>query len=283
MEVLQVIHSAPSMQFQDLGRFGHTHLGITQGGPLDIHAHCWANYLLGNEPNSTTLEISYGNCSFLALTNCLIALTGAVKNWHTHQLEKGDTLQLSYASKGIHAYLAIYQGFTTKNILNSSSTVIRNNIGTLLKANDTLHSPTQHSLITNQKSTPAQFIQQYSSEVKIRVIQPTSELLNNAFTISPHSDRMGINLIAPQPLPTSPGIISEGIPLGSIQLPPSGNPIILLNDRQTQGGYAKIGTIARVDLPLLTQLRPNSSIQFAPISIEQASTEWATFADFFGL
>ena len=92
---------------------------------------------------------------------------------------------------------------------------------------------------------------------------------------------MGINLIAAQPLPSQPGIISEGISLGTIQLPPSGNPVILLNDRQTQGGYQKIGTIARTDLSLLVQTRPGTLITFSPINIDQATQEWIEFTQFF--
>ncbi len=300
MSRLTIIRAAPAMQFQDLGRFGHSHMGLSQGGPIDLHAHCWANYLLENDANATTIEISYGNCALRAEVDCLIALTGAemnaridskpVTNWSCHFIKKGQTLQLNYAKKGIHTYLAIQHGFQAPKVLGSSSTVVRNQIGELLK------SETQIGYSYNAKSngglkrTPSQYIPDYDSIKELRVIltdgqdsELTDLIIKTNFTISQQSNRMGINLTADQPLPPLSGIISEGISLGAIQLPPSGNPIVLLNDRQTQGGYAKIGIIARIDLPLLTQARPNTIIQFKPISLNQATQEWVEFVKFFQL
>ena len=298
MNSLTVLRSAPRMQLQDLGRFGYAHTGLSQGGPIDLHAHCWANRLLENKPHATTLEISYGNCLFKANNNCTIAIAGAemnaqidgvsLQNWSSHTIQKGQTLQLHYATKGIHAYLAIQQGFQTPSILGSSATVTRNQIGPLLKEHshiEFIHHATPTKI---SKCTPSQFIPDYDATKEIRVILPNKQdsglsekLINNQFTISQNSDRMGINLIAAQSLPSQPGIISEGISLGAIQLPPSGNPIILLNDRQTQGGYQKIGTVARTDLSLLVQTRPGTPITFSPINIDQATQEWIEFTQFF--
>ena len=298
MNSLTILQSAPRMQLQDLGRFGYAHTGLSQGGPIDLHAHCWANRLLENKPHATTLEISYGNCLFKANSNCSIAITGAemnaqidgvaLQNWSTHFIRKGQILQLHYATKGIHAYLAIQQGFQTPPVLGSSATVIRNQIGSLLKENSNLEFIHHATPEKTSKRIPAQYIPDYDIAKNIRVILPidqdadlSEKLIKNQFTISQKSDRMGINLIAAQPLPSQPGIISEGISLGAIQLPPSGNPIILLNDRQTQGGYKKIGAIARVDLPLLVQTRPGTSITLGPISRDQAAQEWTEFTQFF--
>ena len=300
MNSLTVLRAAPRMQLQDLGRFGYAHTGLSQGGPIDLHAHCWANRLLENKPHATTLEISYGNCLFKANNNCTIAITGAemnaqidgapIQNWSSHTIQKGQTLQLHYATKGIHAYLAIQQGFQTPPILGSTATVTRNQIGPLLKEHshiEFIHHPTA---LTTSAHTPAQYIPDYGTAENIRVILPTNQdsslsekLINNQFTISQNSDRMGINLIAANPLPPQPGIISEGISLGTVQLPPSGNPIVLLNDRQTQGGYKKIGTIARTDLPLLVQTRPGLTITLTPITLHQATQEWTEFTQFFEL
>jgi biotin-dependent carboxylase-like uncharacterized protein len=302
---LKIIQSAPRMHFQDLGRYGYTHQGISHGGPVDLHSHCWANFLLENDPNATTIEISIGNTSFLALDDSVISITGAemnaridgvgIQNWSSHLIRKGQTLKLGYAAQGNHSYLAITGGFMAQQRLGSSATVVRNNIGDYLTEGNELkahHFSIDGSFAPRQtpRQTPSHYIPDYNAVEEIRMILPseqdsaiTNKLLDTSFAISPHSDRMGINLISETPLPSLPGIISEGIALGSIQLPPNGHPIVLLNDRQTQGGYAKIGNIARIDLPLLVQAKPSTKIRFGPVSHQQASNEWAEFARFFGL
>ncbi len=298
---LKVIQSAPRMHFQDLGRYGYAHLGISSGGPIDLHAHCWANFLLENDPNATTIEISIGNTSFLAQEDSMIAITGAemnaridgleIPNWSFHFIKKGQVLKLGYAAKGMHSFLAIKGGFIAQQRLGSSATVARNHIGDYLTEGNLLRA-CYHSKFSSfmPRQTPSHFIPDYNTVEEIRIILPsnqdpeiTKKLLQTSFGISPHSDRMGINLIAEIPLPSLPGIISEGIALGSVQLPPRGHPIVLLNDRQTQGGYAKIGNIARIDLPLLVQAKPSTMIKFNSVSRQQVSNEWAEFSRFFGL
>jgi allophanate hydrolase len=289
------------MHFQDLGRFGYAHLGISHGGPIDLHAHCWANFLLENDSNATSIEISIGNTSFLALEDSVIAITGAemnaridglgIQNWSSHFIKKGRTIKLGFAAQGIHSYLAIKGGFMAQQRLGSSATVVRNHIGEYLTEGNELkahHFGIDGSFTPRQ--TPSHYIPDYNTVEEIRMILPSKQdsaiankLLDTSFAISPHSDRMGINLISETPLPSLPGIISEGIALGSIQLPPNGHPIVLLNDRQTQGGYAKIGNIARIDLPILAQAKPSTRIKFIPLSPQQATNEWAEFSRFFGL
>lgn len=298
---LKIIQSAPRMHFQDLGRYGYACQGISHGGPVDLHSHCWSNFLLENDSNATTIEISVGNTSFLALEDSVIAITGAemnaridgvgIQNWSSQFIKKGQTLKLGYAGQGNHSYLAIKGGFITQQRLGSSSTVVRNHIGEyLVEGNELIASHLGKSGAFMARQTPSHYIPDYCATEEIRIILPseqgpviTKKILETAFSISPHSDRMGINLIAEIPLPSLPGIISEGIALGSVQLPPNGHPIVLLNDRQTQGGYAKIGNIARIDLPLLVQAKPSTKIRFSPVSHQQASNEWAEFARFFWL
>ena len=94
---------------------------------------------------------------------------------------------------------------------------------------------------------------------------------------------MGRKLESHIELPQLKGILSEGVSLGCIQLPPSGQPIVLLNDRQTQGGYEKVGNVARIDLPNFVQMRPGTEFRFTPISYELATQEWREFTEFFGL
>ncbi|MGB2265516.1 MAG: allophanate hydrolase, partial [Akkermansiaceae bacterium] len=109
------------------------------------------------------------------------------------------------------------------------------------------------------------------------------EFYRSDFTVTPDSDRMGMRLEGNAAVPGPKGIVSEGIALGAIQVPADGHPIVLLNDRQTLGGYPKLGVIARVDLPRLCQARPGTRIRFSPVSIELARQEWQDFCGYFGL
>ena len=293
MSSLQIIRSAPSMQFQDLGRYGHTHHGISQGGALDLHAHCWANRLLENSPQCTTLEIAIGNAEFLALEDTNLALTGAemhatidgkpISNWSSFILKKGQHLTLKYASSGLRSYLAIQGGFSSPLTLGSSSTVLRNNIGSNLTEGTILENDT--ALTDHHNRTPHFFIPDYKESLTLRVTPLDLEhpFLNMSYKVSNQSDRMGVRLTPSSTLPARSGIISEGTSLGTIQLPPDGKPIILLNDRQTQGGYHKLGNIIRTDLHLLAQARPGTAIRLTPTSLTEARNEWVKFSRFFQL
>jgi len=300
----KVIRSALRMQYQDIGRFGYAHLGVTQGGALDLHAYCWANFLLGNDAGVVCLEITLGNVEIEVLEDVEIAITGAemhvtcdgevLKNWASHVVKKGQVLKWGHASRGNHQYLAVKRGFVIPMILGSASTVMRNDLGRNLVENDFLSCSVVNLTDSNRafilKQTPSAFIPDYAAFKSVRVIlaeglesEMMHQLLENKFTVSPQSDRMGINLISDQQLERLPGILSEGMALGAIQLPPSGHPVVLMNDRQTQGGYAKVGTVARLDVFLLLQVHPFSKVTFSPVSMSDACAEWVEFSEFFGL
>lgn len=296
-----MLQSAPMMQFQDLGRYGFMHMGVSQGGAMDLHAHCWANYLLGNDAGAVSVEVTVGNASFEALEDVEVAITGAEMNarigdvevagWGVHVLRRGEVLKMGYARSGSHAYLAIRGGFCVEEVLGSGSTVVRNDIGALLGAGDALSAGgcvVGESIIS--KRMASDYVPDYDGIEEIRVILREGQdvgfseaFLNTSFMVSSESDRMGRRLVAESSLPEFDGIISEGVSLGAIQLPPSGQPIVLLNDRQTQGGYAKVANVARVDLPLMAQVSPSRSVKFVPVSCEAAAEEWAEFVRFFGL
>jgi len=291
------------MHYQDLGRYGWSHLGVSQGGAIDEHAHCWANYLLENDKDAVTLEISLGNVLWEVLADGEISLTGAemnvkldgetISNWSTHLVRKGQMLSLSYAIAGCHAYLGVKRGFKVEKTLGSCSTVVRNEMGTWIKEGEIIVASSakrENDMMFGQKLTPADYVPNYNDINKIRVIIPDaledefSEMFfERTYQISPESDRMGRRLEVMDKLPEFGGILSEGVSLGCIQLPPSGKPIVLLSDRQTQGGYAKIANVVRVDLPKFVQMRPGTEFCFLPVSSELATYEWREFVDFFGL
>ena len=204
-----------------------------------------------------------------------------IPNWSSFTLKKGQHLKLRYASSGLRSYLAIKGGFKATSVLNSVSTVLRNDIGSNLQDGSTLHNNLTDSSI-HYKRVPSKFIPKYNSELTINVISGSpSALFTQTFTVSPNTDRTGVRLFTDTPLPSGSGIISESNPLGTIQLPPDGNPIILLNDRQTQGGYQKLGYVTKVDLAKIAQARPGTILRFKKASLTEAREAWIKFLKFF--
>lgn len=311
MSGLQVMSSGMLSLIQDLGRYGVARHGLSAGGPADLHAHCWANQLLDNPSNASVLEITMGNASFLALDDILMSLTGADTNphvdgepmatWRSFLLRKGQTLKLGYAKTGFRCYLAVAGGFDTPKVFGSSATVVRNQLGGVgdepgraLQKGDLL--PASRSYTNGDKPfnwVPRLFIPKYSDEVSLSVIESyQSHLFSrqakrtfyaNRYQISDKSDRMGIRLQGEPVQMDLSGVISEGITYGSIQFPSNGQPIILLNDRQTLGGYPKIGCVSRMSLMKLAQARPGSTIHFYRGDIELETKAYGEFMRFFSL
>lgn len=311
MSGLQVMSSGMLSLIQDLGRYGVARHGLSAGGPADLHAHCWANQLLDNPSNASVLEITMGNASFLAHDDILMSLTGAdtkphvdgvpIATWRSFLLRKGQILKLGYAKTGFRCYLAVAGGFDTPKVFGSSATVVRNQLGGLgdepgraLQKGDVL--PVSRTYTNDRKPfnwVPRFFIPKYSDEVSLSVIesyqshlfsrQAKQTFYANRYQISDKSDRMGIRLQGDPVRMDLSGVISEGITYGSIQFPSNGQPIILLNDRQTLGGYPKIGCVSRMSLMKLAQARPGSTIHFFRGDIELEAKEYGEFMNFFSL
>ena len=282
---------------QDAGRFGKHQIGLTTGGPLDPIAFHWANRLVENKPGSTVIEASIGALKLKAETDTRIALTGAempftingeVKAmWRTHCVKSGDIIELAFCKQGddqqgCRAYLAVSGGFNVEPSFGSTATVVRESLGGLngaaLKAGDTLECGSDHSEQLWQ--VPASERPSYSNEITLRVIPGYQDstfsrvqqrlFFSNGFTVSDRCDRMGYRLTGPEVTSDIEGILSEGICLGAIQVPADGQPIVLMNDRQTIGGYPKIGSVLSLDLCKLAQLLPGGKVNFEPITIDCA-------------
>ncbi|MCW8331214.1 biotin-dependent carboxyltransferase family protein [Photobacterium sp. SDRW27] len=312
MAALEVIRPGMLTLVQDVGRLGVGDQGLSQGGAVDIHAYCWANYLLGNEMGCPQLEITLGQASFKARGDLICAITGAdmaatldgepVVPWRSFQWRDGQVLKLAYPRAGLRAYLAVKGGLDVPTTLGSSSTVVRNSIGGIesgraLLSGDRLD--LRHSVDETVASdfesqfTPIRFIPDYASPVQLRVIESYQSIsfsdkvkqnfYQGEYKISQQTDRMGCRLEGPPIAGEAEGIISEGIAYGAIQIPPNGQPIILLNDRQTLGGYPKLGCIARVDMPKLAQAAPGSMVRFSPGDLDTLQQEWQLFSRFFAL
>lgn len=271
---------------QDLGRYGYQDIGVTTGGPMDDRAFNWANKLLDNPENATQIEITMG--AFVACFNqkTSFSLTGAdseitlngvgIQPWCSYQAQAGDRLEIGYAKRGLRTYLAVKGGFTINKTLNSSASVIRDKLGGLnqqgqaLKDGDTV--PYTAKLQALTKKVAMDFIPNYSKTVEIGVL-PTYQFeqftpearalfFSSQYTVSTDSNRMGYRLTGPAIHSEWPEFVSEGIALGAIQIPSNGLPIILLQDRQTIGGYPKMGCVCHQDLSRLAQSPPGTKIRF---------------------
>lgn len=281
---------------QDGGRFGAFSIGLTNGGPLDLSAFYWANRLCSNELNDCAIEVSIGGLTLCATIDTLIAVTGAHMPltingqakalWRSHKVQAGDTIVVGYASLGMRCYLAVNGGFIIKPSFGSRSTVCREGVGglngTQLQVSDCL--PCTELDFTKSK------IKQYKlakadqpnlgKNVLLRTIPSYQQRHFSAhqqrlfysceYQVSKRLDRMGYRLEGQNISADVDGILSEGICHGAVQIPQDGQPIVLLNDRQTIGGYPKIGAVIALDTAKLAQLGQGGKVRFEPITMEKA-------------
>ncbi|QUX94124.1 allophanate hydrolase [Marinomonas sp. CT5] len=281
---------------QDLGRHGHQSIGLTTGGPMDEVAFRWGNALLDNQDNDAQVEITFGMFTVEAQADTSIAITGAdlaatlndksIMPWQSYAIKKGDILAFQQPVWGLRAYLAVKGGFLCEPALGSVATVVREQIGGLTGKGDKLQKgdllPYQANPHHEKRSVPHLAIPNYGNK-EIPVIlgyqyQSFSTLerahfFSSDYTVSSNSDRMGYRLEGQEVHSNLKGIISEGIAYGAIQIPKDGQPIVLLQDRQTIGGYPKMGCVTRIGGSILAQQKPGNIIQFTPITVDQAEQE----------
>ncbi|MDU0113221.1 biotin-dependent carboxyltransferase family protein [Psychrosphaera aquimarina] len=285
---------------QDAGRFGQTHLGLTQGGPADRFSFNWCHNLLGNAHTCSALEVVIGGLKLKSNCQTVGCVTGAETNvtvngklipmWCTFVINAGDVIEFGFAAKGLRSYFSVSGGFTIKPEFGSCSTVVREKVGGLsgepLKQGDKLPMlaiddadsntlPTLDSYTIDAKAIPT-----FESTVTLRVILGYQQdwfsdldirrFFCNNYQISKQFDRMGYRLKGPKITANKTEMLSEGITLGAIQIPADGQPIILLNDRQTIGGYPKLGSVLSIDLDKLSQCKQGDVVRFEAITIEQA-------------
>lgn len=285
---IEVVQPGVLSLLQDSGRFGAHRIGLTNGGPLDPGAFNGCNRLLANEVGSTAVEISIGGSHFKALVDTFICVTGANMPltinaaekplWAVHKVAAGDDIVLGFAERGCRSYLGVADGFQIEPSFGSAATVARENIGGLngnkLMPGDLLpcHSNGQRKLYY----LPPEQQPRYQQSLTLRVIPGYQQahfsrieqrrFFSHAYSVSERCDRMGYRLEGPAIACDIDGILSEGICFGAIQIPADGQPIVLLNDRQTIGGYPKIGSTLSLDAARLAQMRPGATVHFAPIS-----------------
>ncbi|MHA7880704.1 MAG: 5-oxoprolinase subunit C family protein [Saccharospirillum sp.] len=305
MANLTLIQPGWQTTLQDLGRRGFAKDGLTWGGALDEHAFHWANKLLDNPLNAACLEILMGRFEAEFSDSTVIAVTGAdvpvtlngktVSTWCTHPVSAGDRLALGTPRSGLRSYLAVADGWQTPEQFGSRTTVLRERLGgingTELQAGQRL--PYSDNFVAERpyRCLAPRYLPDYSAALTLKVIpgyqyDAFSETVkrrffNSEYRVSQRIDRMGYRLEGPSISSQSKQQISEGIALGAIQVPHDGQPIILMKDRQTIGGYPKIGCVASLDCAKLSQRVPGSSIAFELSDVATVQAERQLFDRFF--
>lgn len=298
----KIIQAGPQSVLQDDGRFGYQRLGFANGGPLDAESYYWAHRLCGNNATATAIEILLGGVVLEALADTVIAITGAempvtingerISLWQSHRINTGDKLEVGFTSVGLRSYLAVSGGFNVPDILGSSATVIRDEIGGLdgkaLKVGQLLNINNQlsHKILMLAKSSRPKIKASSAggaAEIELRLLpgyqferfpeEKRQLFFSSTFRVSNRCDRMGYCLNGPDVSSGVSSLLSEGICHGAVQVPPDGQPIVLLNDRQTIGGYPKLGSVVSCDTAKLAQCGPGSRIRFSKISVRQAHAE----------
>ena len=295
---IEVISSGLLTTVQDLGRRGYQRYGIPVCGALDPVSLRIANILVGNSEDAAGLEITALGPTIRFNTDSVFAVVGAdfrpvldgrqVQTWESVKVPAGSVLTLGGALDGLRGYLAVAGGIDVPLVMNSRSTDLKGGFGGLegraLRDGDLLPiGDSPHLANWTGTGLPIGISRQptYGQEFHIRVVlgpqvgefteSGVNAMLTSEYTVSVDSDRMGCRLEGPEIAHTSgPDIVSDGTALGSIQVPGSGQPIILLADRGTTGGYAKIATVIGPDIGLLTQAMPGAKIRFSEVSVDEA-------------
>ncbi|MGB0957240.1 MAG: biotin-dependent carboxyltransferase family protein [Litorivicinus sp.] len=282
---LIVVRSSPLHSLQDHGRFGFARFGIAQAGAADRYSLAWANYLLGNASGTAAIELTGGG--FEAEFSChqSFALTGAFADvqldgaallpWRSYQARAGSRLRIGSPRSGNHIYLAVAGGFAIASTLGSVSCSRRDGLGGTdgdgrgLAAGELLPLT---GAVSEAMAVPRSRIPDYRAplELPLRLGYQAADfsprdrarLLAEPYQLSAQFNRMGVRL-RHGPALEPPGMeFSEPIALGAVQVPPDGQPIVLLNDRQTLGGYPKIGCVLEPALCALSQRRQGAWVQF---------------------
>lgn len=307
---IKIKHPGVQATIQDFGRIGAQKYGIVVSGAMDKMSLRIGNILVHNVEHEAGIEVMFYGTTFECTEDLLIAITGgdlqpemdgnAVPMWRPIFMKEGSTLTFKGPKSGLLAYVAIAGGIDVPEEIGSKSTFSQARIGgykgRALQTGDELAvgllSDTQDKVMQSLQKLhthPTWYVNATKvfagkKSEKIRVLKGSeyelfSEKSQTAFTTStytltPQADRMGYTFSGDAlRLSTWEELLSEGVTYGTIQVPASGKPIVLMAERQTTGGYPRIGQVITADLAKLAQLQPNSQVTFEIVSIEEAEKE----------
>ena len=301
MAGIRVISPGVLSLIQDGGRRGFQKFGVSVSGAMDPDSLFLGNRLVGNEPDIAAVEVTLGGAEFVFDEDVLVSVTGAdlsatidgtpAPMWESFLAPAAARLSFGGPVNGLRAYLCAAGGVESAPVLGSRSTHVASGIGGLdggpLKSGDELPvgpSPGERA----HWRVPMDLVPRIESPITVRVVPGPQEdaftaagvgtFYGSAYTVTERSDRQGVRLDGPEIAAVNGryDIVSDAVVFGSIQVPGDRKPIILLADRQTTGGYPKIGTVASVDIPKLAQAQPGATIRFERIEVgaaQQAARE----------
>lgn len=298
---IDVVKPGMLSSVQDLGRIGMAALGVGSSGPMDRILFRLAQALAGNETQAAALEITITGPVLRFNANCRLALTGdfarpkidgvVVGCWRPLTIEAGAELDCGPLRTGVRGYLAIAGGIAVRPVMGSRATDLNAGIGPnrarALQAGDLLPmAPTPQRPVSRNNwsldpspwfdTDPSQPIHCIAGRHRDALVaESINALERDEFEIGIDSNRVGIRLNGPtlrlrQPLE----LVSEPVNFGTIQLPPGGQPIALMAEHPTVGGYPKVAQIAAIDLGRFTQRRPGERVRFAWLSVDQAQARY---------
>ena len=294
MGAVSILRSGMFTTVQDLGRWGYQSRGVPVSGAMDWYSHRLANGLLGNHPATATLEITLVGPHMRFEANAVFAVTGAecrltlddatIEMNRAIEAKAGSVLKIGERLRGARAYVAIGGGIDVPEVLGSRSTHVLTGMGGFegraLKTGDALRigvrGKGQGAITKNEKRGSDPLFTLGGAKLRAVVADDRlfAHLVSQRFRVSPQSDRMGYRLDGAKTGDAATGqLISTAVPTGAIQVPPTGQPILLMNDHATTGGYAIAGTVITADLPVAGQLAPGDWVQFEACSIDTASAE----------
>lgn len=278
---------------QDLGRYGFQQYGMPVSGAMDLFSLQLANWLVGNKRDEACLEITFTGPEIEFLSPAVIGFTGGqmeisingrqVPMHTTLFVSKGDVLKTTPVTKGVRTYLSFSGGISVPVMMGSKSTYLRGKTGGFkgrkLENNDELE--IGDTSFNTDRRLPNDLIPTFPHEQSIRIIPGTEvtdftlkgiqTFLTSNYVVTEQNDRMGYRLSGlPIEHRIGADIISSGIATGSIQIPGHGNPIIMMADHQTIGGYTQIASIISVDIPKIAQIKVGDKIRFHEIKLSEA-------------
>lgn len=299
--MIRILDPGPRTTVQDGGRVGQLRYGIPPSGPVDRFAFVLANRLVGNADGAAALECTLVGPRFEAEAACAVAVTGAdmplslngreAPRWATVALRAGDVVRVGPARSGVRGYVAVAGGLDVPLVMGSRATYLRGRLGGVegraLRKDDRLR--VFPAAPPRARRVAPRAIPEYGGEPTLRVVlgpqadrfskEGVGALLGGSYEMLPQSDRMGARLRGPRIAHTrGHDIISDGIALGSIQVPGDGQPIVLLVDRQSTGGYTKIATVCSFDIGRVGQVKPGQSVRFRAVTVDEAHRllgDWA--------
>lgn len=279
---------------QDLGREGFGPAGVSPSGAADPISLRLGNRLVGNLGSAAGLEMTLLGGTFVFPDGGIAALTGSdfgaaldgvpVESWASIEIKSGQTLQLGPTRSGARCYLCIQGGIVVKPFLGSASTHVLSGLGGFegrpLRKGDILNIGNAGAPF-EKRTIPRHLLDRLSPRKLLRVTPgPQSDwfpessvslFYSIAYRVTEEANRMGLRLEGiPVPVPSGGRMITEGVSLGAVQVPPGGQPIILFVEQQTTGGYPKIANVISADLASVGQLRPRDEIRFEAVSFETA-------------